>query len=99
MIHRSSLHEDDKTNSAEGMPSAGGTGEHQAAGHNRRGPSAHMDPWDPYSSLFRIYACEHDSSLPDHPARYRPFCRRNLEAISANHGVLDTPTVDASNCR
>ena len=48
---------------------------------------------------------EQNSSLPDHSARpsphtrHRPFCRRRVEAIGTNHGVLDISTIDASCCR
>ncbi len=39
---------------------------------------------------------EQDRSLPEHPARHRPFCRKRVEAIGTHHGVLEMPTIDAS---
>ena len=49
--------------------------------------------------LFRVSSWGHESPLPDHPASHRAFCRRRVETIGANHGVLDISTIDASSCR
>ena len=49
--------------------------------------------------LFRVSSWGHESPLPDHPASHRAFCRRRVEAIGTNHGVLDIPTIDASSCQ
>lgn len=48
---------------------------------------------------FRVRSWEQDSSPPDHPAKLRPLCRRRVEAIGTNHGVLDISTIDTSCCR
>jgi hypothetical protein len=47
---------------------------------------------------YRVSFNEYDFSLPGYPARYHSFCRRRVETIRTNHGVLDISTIDASNC-
>ena len=47
---------------------------------------------------FRVSFYEYDFSLPGYPARCHSFCRKRVETIRTNHGVLDISTIDASNC-
>ena len=93
MIHRSRLHEDAGSNRRKSCPPEGGTGGLHTPGHNCR------KTFRSYGAIpFRVRFEVHGSSLPDYPARRRPFCRRRAEAIGTNHGVLDISTIDASYC-
>jgi hypothetical protein len=41
---------------------------------------------------------KHSSCHPHYPERDCSFCRRRVETIGTNHGVLDISTIDASSC-
>lgn len=65
---RSKLHENDKTNSAKGMPSAGGARGHQAAGRDRRGT------FRSYGSIGPILFTLQNMCLRTRLVPSRPFC-------------------------